>query len=226
MIKDLKNTTAGEIAATLVDARRETGSPIMGAVLTLVVATEEKDHYDAMDAAVDAAHEHPSRILIVIRRPEKSFTQLNAQVRVGDNTGPGETVVLRLHGELADHADAVVLPLLLPDVPVVTWWPGDGPDQPHRHPLGVFAQRRITDAAACPSPAERLVAQSRGYAPGDTDLAWTRVTPWRSLLAAALDQYRRRTIRAPNCCPCGSVPGSACRYDGRSTRDPASPVSA
>jgi glucose-6-phosphate dehydrogenase assembly protein OpcA len=26
------------------------------------------------------------------------------------------------------------------------------------------------------------------YAPGDTDLSWTRLTPWRSMLAAGLDQ--------------------------------------
>ena len=27
------------------------------------------------------------------------------------------------------------------------------------------------------------------YSPGNTDLAWTRLTPWRALLASALDQY-------------------------------------
>jgi glucose-6-phosphate dehydrogenase assembly protein OpcA len=189
MIKDLKNTSAGEISSTLMKARREAGSPIMGAVLTLVVATDEQDHYDAMDAAVEAAREHPARIVVVIRRPEKSKSQLNAQVRVGDNTGPGETIVLRLQGELADHADAVVLPLLLPDVPVVTWWPGLGPEAPSRHPLGVFAQRRVTDAASSKDAVARLAARAGEYRPGDTDLSWTRLTPWRSLLAAALDQH-------------------------------------
>ncbi|MFI5428722.1 glucose-6-phosphate dehydrogenase assembly protein OpcA [Aeromicrobium sp. UC242_57] len=29
---------------------------------------------------------------------------------------------------------------------------------------------------------------ARAYEPGDTDLSWTRLTPWRALLAAALDQ--------------------------------------
>ena len=28
------------------------------------------------------------------------------------------------------------------------------------------------------------------YAKGNTDLAWTRITPWRALLAAALDQHQ------------------------------------
>ena len=35
----------------------------------------------------------------------------------------------------------------------------------------------------------RLKARARDYTPGDTDLSWTRLTPWRALLAAALDQY-------------------------------------
>ena len=34
------------------------------------------------------------------------------------------------------------------------------------------------------------------YAPGNTDLAWTRLTPWRALLAAALDQYETTVTSA------------------------------
>ncbi len=37
-----------------------------------------------------------------------------------------------------------------------------------------------------------LDSRSRSYAPGDTDLAWTRLTPWRSMLAAALDQAKSK----------------------------------
>ncbi len=33
-----------------------------------------------------------------------------------------------------------------------------------------------------------LLALAKAYQPGDTDLSWTRATPWRSLLAATLDQ--------------------------------------
>ncbi|HET9170262.1 MAG TPA: glucose-6-phosphate dehydrogenase assembly protein OpcA, partial [Actinospica sp.] len=116
-------------------------------------------------------------------------TRLDAEVRVGDDTGPGEVIVLRLYGELSSHADSVVLPLLLPDVPVVTWWPDEGPDVPSKDPLGAFAQRRITDAAEYYKPMKKLVARAGAYLPGDTDLAWTRLTPWRSMLAAALDQF-------------------------------------
>ncbi|CAM5735403.1 Glucose-6-phosphate dehydrogenase assembly protein OpcA OS=Streptomyces alboniger OX=132473 GN=opcA PE=4 SV=1 [Streptomyces alboniger] len=43
---------------------------------------------------------------------------------------------------------------------------------------------------------EVLRTRVRSYAPGDTDLAWTRLTPWRSMLAAALDQARVKVISA------------------------------
>jgi len=100
--------------------------------------------------------------------------------------------VLRTYGEVSDHADSVVLPLLLPDAPVVVWWPVGAPEVPSKDPLGALAQRRITDLYAAENPLEALAARARAYAPGDTDLAWTRLTPWRSMLAAALDQAKAR----------------------------------
>lgn len=196
MILDLTDTSASKIAATLVQARRRAGSPTTGAVLTLIISTEERHHYDAMKAASQAAREHPSRIIVVVGRPEVARTRLDAEVRVGDETGPGEVIVLRLYGELSAHADSVVLPLLLPDVPVVTWWPDDGPDVPKDDPLGSFAQRRITDAAEYHKPMQKMKARAAAYCPGDTDLAWTRLTPWRSMLAAALDQFPRKVTGA------------------------------
>jgi glucose-6-phosphate dehydrogenase assembly protein OpcA len=187
MIIDLTNTTSGKVNAALLDARRRAGAPAMGMVLTLVVATEESQHYDAMKAAMQAAREHPSRIIVAIRRPGAPEPRLDAEVRSGGEIS-SEVVVLRLHGPLADHAASVVLPLLLPDAPVVTWWPGLAPEVPCQDALGALSQRRVTDAVTADRPLEALTQRARGYAPGDTDMAWTRITPWRSMLAAALDQ--------------------------------------
>ncbi|MFP8906247.1 glucose-6-phosphate dehydrogenase assembly protein OpcA [Streptomyces atacamensis] len=198
---DLTDTTSGRINAALVRARRAMGSPAVGMVLTLVIVTDEGSHYDALKAASDASKEHPSRILVVVRRPgrsprDRATARLDAEVRVGGETGTGETVLLRLHGELANHAHSVVLPLLLPDAPVVLWWPADPPEYPSKDPLGALAQRRITDAAETEDPVAALRGRAAAYAPGDTDLAWTRVTLWRSVLAAALDQKQTRVTRA------------------------------
>jgi glucose-6-phosphate dehydrogenase assembly protein OpcA len=81
----------------------------------------------------------------------------------------------------------VLVPLLLPDCPVVAWWPGAAPAIPAEDPIGRLAQRRITDAAAAQQPIRALEHRRTCYAEGDSDLAWTRITPWRALLAAALD---------------------------------------
>ncbi|MFD8914118.1 glucose-6-phosphate dehydrogenase assembly protein OpcA [Streptomyces sp. NPDC059575] len=190
---DLTGTTAGEINKALVEGRRAIGTPAVGMVLTLVIVTDEENAYDALRAANDASREHPSRTLVVIKRHartlrDRTSSRLDAEVRVGADAGTGETVVLRLHGEVSDHADSVVLPLLLPDAPVVVWWPVTAPLDPAKDPLGALAQRRVTDAYAAEQPVRELAARAETYTPGDTDLSWTRITPWRSMLAAALDQ--------------------------------------
>lgn len=104
--------------------------------------------------------------------------------------------MLRTYGEVSDHADSVVLPLLLPDAPVVVWWPVDAPQHPAKDPLGALAQRRITDMYAVENPLAALEQRGSSYTPGDTDLAWTRLTPWRSMLAAALDQAKETITTA------------------------------
>ncbi|MFJ7153210.1 glucose-6-phosphate dehydrogenase assembly protein OpcA [Streptomyces sp. NPDC100445] len=198
---DLTDTTASKINKALVQGRRAIGTPAVGMVLTMVIVTDEENAYDSIRAAEEASREHPSRTLVVIKRHartlrDRTHSRLDAEVRVGSEAGTGETVVLRTYGDVSDHADSVVLPLLLPDAPVVVWWPVDAPAAPAEDPLGALAQRRITDLYAVERPLEVLQARVRTYAPGDTDLAWTRLTPWRSMLAAALDQARVKVTSA------------------------------
>ncbi|GGW79091.1 glucose-6-phosphate dehydrogenase assembly protein OpcA [Streptomyces lucensis JCM 4490] len=198
---DLTDTTASKINKALVKGRRAIGTPAVGMVLTMVIVTDEENAYDSIKAAEEASHEHPSRTLVVIKRHartlrDRTASRLDAEVRVGSEAGTGETVVLRTYGEVSDHADSVVLPLLLPDAPVVVWWPVEAPEAPAKDPLGALAQRRITDLYAVERPLEVLETRLRNYAPGDTDLAWTRLTLWRSMLAAALDQARVKVTSA------------------------------
>jgi glucose-6-phosphate dehydrogenase assembly protein OpcA len=188
VIIDLTDTTSSEIASALLKARRNAGSPAMGMVGTIVVVVDEASHHDAMKAANEAGREHPSRVLVAILRPGRGASGLDAEVRVGEGI-PGEAVLLRLHGELAKVPESVVTPLLLPDSPVIVWWPGGGPKVPANDPLGRLGRRRVSDAAATRRASVDFTARAEGYEPGDTDFAWTRLTPWRALMAAALDQY-------------------------------------
>jgi glucose-6-phosphate dehydrogenase assembly protein OpcA len=170
--------------------RDQMGGPATGVVLNLIIVTDESGQHDAVRAASQAGREHPCRILAVISRDARSASRLDAEIRSGEGS-PGQTVLLRLYGPMSEHADSVILPLLVPDTPVVTWWYGLLPAVPSAQPLGLLAQRRVTDAARAKAPTEALAALSAGYKPGDTDLSWTRATPWRSLLAATVDQEQR-----------------------------------
>jgi glucose-6-phosphate dehydrogenase assembly protein OpcA len=187
MTIDLTETTTGAIHDALMQARRQVGGAALGMVLTLIIVTDESAQYDSVRAASQAGREHPCRVLGVIIRNPAGRSRLDAEIRVGEG-GPGETLLLRMHGPLGQHADSVIAPLVLPDTPVVTWWPGQAPAIPSADPLGALAQRRVTDAAASDKPRQMLTALASGYRPGDTDLSWTRATSWRSLLAATFDQ--------------------------------------
>src|SRR5215471_10015197 len=149
MTIDLTDTTTSAIDHALTEARRRLGGMTTSEVLTLIIPTDEEGQYDAIRAANQAAREHPMRIIASITRRPKADSRLDAEMRVGESS-PGETLVLRMYGALA--------------------------------------QRRVTDSAEAETPQEVLAGLARAYQPGDTDFAWTRATPWRSLLAATLDQ--------------------------------------
>ncbi len=187
MTIDLTDTTTGAIREALTRERRRLGGQTTGMVLNLIIVTDEAGQYDAVRAASEAGREHPCRIIgVIIRRPD-ARSRLDAEIRTGE-AGPSQTVLLRMYGPMGQHADSVVRPLLAPDTPVVTWWPGEGPARPSGNPIGLLAQRRVTDAAEAPVPREALAVLAQSYRAGDTDLSWTRATSWRSLLAATLDQ--------------------------------------
>lgn len=188
MIVDLPSTTTSKVNHALVEIRERGGAVALGRVLTLVIVTDDSEQVEkSIEAANEASKEHPCRVLVVAKGAKRAATRLDAQIRVGGDAGASEVLVLRLYGPLADHGDSVVVPLLLPDCPVVAWWPDAAPSAPAQDPVGALAQRRITDTAAARHPIKALEARRTSYAEGDTDLAWSRLTPWRALLAAALD---------------------------------------
>jgi glucose-6-phosphate dehydrogenase assembly protein OpcA len=184
----LWDTTGTEVVKALASERRSAGGLTSGLALTLVVVVDERRVREAEAAATVAASAHPCRLLIVVRADvTQQRSRLDAEIVVGGRLGPCEAVVMRMQGRLALHAESVVMPLLAPDVPVVTWWQYDPPQRIAYDPLGVVADRRITDSAQAADPVQVLRVRAEDYAPGDTDLAWTRLTPWRTLLAGAFD---------------------------------------
>lgn len=188
MIIELPDTTVSKISRALVNVREEGGAVALGRVLTLVIATRDGADEEAIEAANDASREHPMRVIVLTLAREDDTPRLDAEIRVGGDAGASEVIVLRATGAAASNTESLVTGLLLPDAPVVAWWPADPPERPSTSPLGRIAQRRITDASTPPSDRHRIARLGDAYAPGDTDLAWTRLTHWRQQLAAVLDQ--------------------------------------
>ncbi|KQW05860.1 OpcA protein [Leifsonia sp. Root4] len=189
MIIDLPNTTISQVSKALVKMREENGVVALGRVLTLIISASTGTEEVAIEAANDASREHPMRVLVVCANPDSALeARLDAEIRVGGDAGASEVIILRASGEAASDEQSLVMGLLLPDAPVVTWWPGAAPVVPGRAPLGRIAHRRITDASAQPDPQAALAQLAENYMPGDIDFAWTRLTLWRAQLAAVLDQ--------------------------------------
>ncbi|CDK00784.1 Glucose-6-phosphate dehydrogenase subunit [Microbacterium sp. C448] len=187
MIIEMPDTTVSQIAKALVNAREEGGVVALGRVLTLIIATRHGLEEDAIEAANDASREHPMRVIVLLT-DDSGEPRVDAQIRVGGDAGASEVIVLRATGDAASNEESLVTGLLLPDAPLVVWWPDQPPRTPSESPLGRMAQRRITDASTSPRAADRLSNLGENHAPGDTDLAWTRLTHWREQLAAVLDQ--------------------------------------
>ncbi len=198
MIVDMPDTTTTAINKKLDDLRERVGAVTMGRVLTLIIAPESDAVVEeSIEAANNASREHPSRIIVTMRGdPYADDPRLDAQLRVGGDSGASEVVVLRLSGPLAGHAASVVIPFLLPDIPVVVWWPDIAPAVPAQDPLGKLAIRRITDATNSINPLSAIKNRLPGYTAGDTDLAWARITYWRALLTSAVDQAPHEPIES------------------------------
>ena len=191
----LWDTKGSEVVKKLAAERRSAGGVASGLALTVVAIVDDARVRQVEEAATVAASAHPIRLLLISRGPVPGADtatvnvpdRLDAEIVVGGRLGPCEAVIMRMHGRLTHHAESVVIPLLAPDVPVVTWWHGPPPQRLAFDPLGVLAERRITDISQCADPATALLQRAVDFAPGDTDLAWTRLTAWRSLIAGAFD---------------------------------------
>lgn len=186
VIVDLPDTSSTEVSKKLITMRDDSGAMALGRVMTLIVVTDEAGADDALTAARSATRRHPSRIVAIVTGDRRSKSRMDARLELGGEVGVSEIVQLKLTGELANHGAAVVIPLLAADTPVVAWWPGAAEDVASS-PIGALAGRRITDSSKARNPRKALQRRAADYAAGDTDMAWSRSTRWRGLLATALD---------------------------------------
>jgi glucose-6-phosphate dehydrogenase assembly protein OpcA len=137
---------------------------------------------------VPPAHRGPLRL--------DGRSRLDAEIVVGGRLGPAEAVVMRMYGRLALHAESVVMPLLAPDVPVVTWWHEDPPRHDRQRLPGRRGRPADHRLRAGRRPGGASSRRAADYAPGDTDLTWTRITLWRTWWPARFDTTEERVTGA------------------------------
>ena len=125
MIITLRDTQTSTISEKIDTLHEERGEVALGRVLTLLILTDEDNLEDALRLANEASLDHPCRVIAItpstrrMTEPEEKRTYLDAEVRIGADAGAGEIIVLRPRGGLIHHQDTLVIPLLVPDAPVV-----------------------------------------------------------------------------------------------------------
>ena len=198
MIVELPSTTSSKVSKKLLELRDSGGVVALGRVLTLVIETDFEHIEQAVKAANSASKMHPSRIIVLADDDlsKDSESKLDAQIRVGGDAGASEVVILQAHGQAASNPESLIMGLLLPDAPVVSWWPSTCEANPSQTAIGKIASRRITDSAAQKDSANFLRELSANYSPGDGDMAWTRITLWRAQIAALFEQHLHRKVVA------------------------------
>ncbi|MDN6017310.1 glucose-6-phosphate dehydrogenase assembly protein OpcA [Bifidobacterium mongoliense] len=194
MIIDMPNTHTSEIAQKIDELHEERGEAATGRVLTLLILTRDHNLEEALETANAASREHPCRVIAIVPDassdidPDKDDSNLSAQVRFGADAGAGEIIILRPRNGLVRHQDTLVIPLLVPDAPIVAWWPTNPPASPSKDPIGAMARSRITDAMNSDNPEATMERLRGNLDTADVDLSWTRLTVWRAMLASMLDQ--------------------------------------
>ncbi|MGH9225827.1 MAG: glucose-6-phosphate dehydrogenase assembly protein OpcA [Acidimicrobiales bacterium] len=197
-----------QVEEALSDLRRhEQRAAVRTSVLTLVcVVGDDSAAEAALDVVYDLGARHPSRtIVLVIDDDEEAETSLDAaaSVHVVEREGRAvcfEDVVLRVRGRSRHHLDSVVEPFSLPDLPLVVWLPARLPAP--GDPLLAVADRVVVDSRAVAGagsaegdPATARTSdntvlpriQSLARRLPVADLSWTRLAPWRSLLAGLFE---------------------------------------
>ena len=166
---------------------------LRSSVLNLIVVTDEESAQEITNSVSRLAGRHPARALVFIVDPEGESNvdvRLSAfcNVRGGGPQVCAEQVTIHAEGPPALHLESLAGPLLIPDLPVFLWYPGEfSPRSQEFAAMADLADRIIVDSAAsenheaCLREIATLIEDPEMPAIGD--LQWVGLSPWRSLLA-------------------------------------------
>jgi len=179
-------------------------------VMNLVVIARRPEIGEHATAVIRMlAGRHPSRTLIVASADPDGPSWLDAQIqahcvlpRADAAETCAELITLTAGGESGRHLAAIVAPLLIHDLPVTLWWPGDPPLAARQAiDLLEMADRLVVDGSHWSGDGlDRLGALARILADRNlgeghvavSDFAMLRQSRWREALASSFDRPELR----------------------------------
>jgi len=175
------------------------GGVLRACALTLVVLMEESEDSQATGETVARLmRDHPSRAIEVrVRAGAERVLSARVLAQCWMPFGQREQIcceqieITVSEGALGDLAP-VLPPLAAPDLPVVLWCRSPRLlELPEFPALAQAAGKLIVDSTAFPDPAAALgLLAARPASPRLADLAWTRLTRWRELIAQIFENRR------------------------------------
>ncbi len=191
---------------------------VRACALTLVVVCDEEDDPAAVgETLAELMKSNPNRAIVLqIRRNGPRTIEHRVTAQCWTPFGRREQICceqieITASAEARDELAPVLAAITAPDLPVIAWyrsaelldWEVDG------------AQRRIVDSAGAADPLallRRLAARPGVFA----DLAWTRLTHWREMLAQAFENPSVRemapAVTAVRVAHAGTSPPTAAYY--------------
>jgi glucose-6-phosphate dehydrogenase assembly protein OpcA len=168
-------------------------------IVDLIAYADDPAVADEIASAIAGLrHSRPSRALIMCGLPDATAVAATPSVFCSPMQEGGKAIVccelVRLDGPATgDGLASMAASLLLPDLPVFLLWvaPPDF-DRPVFASLRSLTTRLVTDSTRFPGTLDALgalIAQDREVV---TDLAWTKITGWREVVASIFDDPGQR----------------------------------
>lgn len=184
----------GESGEAAEHAAAEARASVLNLVAVARTAEAERQIAQTLDRL---SVQCPSRTLVLLAQPERAAPKLEATITarmslLGASRVTTEQVQLHAHGTTAAHLASIVGPLLIPDLPVVLWWPGR-PEFGTRllDELADLCDRMIVDTEELdPRRDFRMlldIARRDSCRCAIGDFSWARILPWRDLIAQLFD---------------------------------------
>ncbi len=179
-------------------------------VLNLIAYAPRVDASEIAKVISAVTSDHPSRSLVLLSQPEAPADSLSASVSsLCHSAGAGrqqvcsEQILVTAAGKRVQQLPSAVRPLLVSDLETALWWRAE-PDFEDSvfQELVELAYRVILDSAYFSDPSKTLpkmaeFVQGRKAEHAFSDLAWSRLSPFRRQLAAFYDvpEYRSHLDR-------------------------------